>query len=135
MGTAGTRRNIETVKGMYESFANGDIESIGAIMAPEIELRLPRGFADGGTVFGFDKIVDTVFSRQAADWENVSVVPGRYVEDGDTVVALYEWSGTARDTGTSVAFDGVHVFDFEEGTVARWTSYADTALFNAALEP
>lgn len=133
VGKSGTQRNLEPVRGLYESFGKGDIERIGAIMSPEIQLRLPRGFADGGSVFGFDEIVDTVFSRKRADWAHVSVVPERYVTDGETVVAFYTWSGTTRETGKSVAFEGAHVFDFDDGTVARWTSYADTPLFNAPL--
>lgn len=64
----------------------------------------------------------------------VSVVPERYVEAGDTVVALHTWRGTATKTGTSVEYPNVHVFEFEDGKIVQWRSYADTALFNAALD-
>lgn len=126
--------NERAVRRLYESFASGDIEGIRAIVSSDIEFHMPGGFADGGTFYGFDEIVDNVFARQRKDWENVSVVPARYITDGDAVVALFEWSGTASETGKSVVFEGAHVFDFEDGTIARWRAYADTAMFNAALE-
>ncbi len=78
------RTNAGTVQELYDSFAEGDIESIREIMDPD--------------------------------------------------VALLTWSGTYSDTGRSVEFGGAHVFDFEDGRIVRWTSYADTASFNAALE-
>jgi len=31
-----------------------------------------------------------------------------------------------------VHFRGAHVFDFRNGKITRWTSYADSALFNEA---
>lgn len=126
--------NLETVRGMYDSFAEGDIEAIGDIMDPDVELHEPEGIAGGGTHHGFDEIVENVFSRLGSEWKDVSVVPERYVADGDTVVALQTWSGTYRQTGKSVEFPGAHVFDFEDEKVVQWRSYADTALFNAALE-
>lgn len=131
-----TTENLETVRGLYDSFAEGDIEAIRDIMDSDVELHEPEGFAvaGAGTHHGFDEIVEKVFSRIADGWVDVSVVPERYVADGDTVVALQTWSGTNIETGKSVELAGVHVFDFEDGKIVQWTSYADTALFNDALE-
>ena len=126
--------NRETVKGLYESFAEGDIEAIRDIMDPDVELHEPKGIAGGGTHHGFDEIVENVFSRLGNEWVDVSVVPERYVADGDTVVALHTWSGSYSKTGKSVAYPNAHVFEFEDGKIVQWRSYADTALFNAALE-
>lgn len=134
MPTPTTTDNLETVKGLYESFAEGDFEAIRDTMAPDVELHEPEGLAGGGTHHGFDDIVENVFSRIGTEWEDVSVVPERYVADGDTVVVLHTWRGTARKTGTSVEYPNAHVFDFEDGKIVQWTSYADTAVFNAALE-
>lgn len=95
---------------------------------------MPDGFVNGGMFHGFDEIVTNVFARQGEEWENVSVIPERYVADGDTLIALYMWSGTSSATGKSVEFEGVHIFDFEDEKTVQWTSYADTALFNATLK-
>ena len=129
-----TTENLETVKGLYESFAEGDIEAIRSLMDPHVELHEPKGIAGGGTHHGFDEIVENVFSRLGTQWVDVSVVPEQYVADGNTVVALHTWRGTYSKTGKTVEYPNAHVFDFKEGKIVQWRSYADTALFNAALE-
>lgn len=127
--------NLAAVQGLYASFAEGDIEGIRDIMDPDVKLHEPRGLGFGsGSHHGFDDIVENVFSRIGNEWVDVSVVPERYVADDNTVVALQTWSGTNVETGKSVKSSGAHVFDFEDGKIVQWTSYADTALFNAALE-
>jgi ketosteroid isomerase-like protein len=128
------KTNTERVQELYDSFAEGDFETIRDIMDPDVELHEPKGIAGGGTQHGFDEIVENVFSKIGTEWEDVSVVPDRYVADGDTVVVLLTWSGTASKTGKSVEYPNAHVFDFEDGKIVQWRSYADTALFNAALE-
>lgn len=127
--------NVEIVKGMYESFAEGDIEAVTATWASDIEFTEPEGFVTGGGTFhGSDEMIENVFAALANDWEEVSVVPEQFVDGGDTVVALFTWCGTYTETGKSVEFPGIHVFEFDDGRIARWRSYADTALFNAATE-
>jgi len=134
MSDTTTTENLETVKGLYESFGEGDIEAIRDSMDSDVELHEPKGIAGGGVHHGFDEIVENVLSRLGTEWVDVSVVPERYIADGDTVVVLHSWSGTYSKTGKSVEFPNAHVFDFEDGKIVRWRSYADTALFNAARE-
>lgn len=134
MSSLATDSNIGTVKGMYESFAEGDIEAVAATWASDIEFNEPEGFIGGGTFHGSDEIIENAFGVMANVWKEVSVVPEQFVEGGDTVVALYTWSGTSTETGKSVEFPGAHVFKFKDGKIARWRSYGDTALFNAALK-
>lgn len=128
------KTNTERVQNLYESFAMGDFEAMRDLMQLDVELHEPKGIVGGGTHHGFDEIVENVFSRIGNEWEDVSAVPERYVEDGDTVVALLTWSGTSSRTGQSVEYPNAHVFDFEDKRIVQWRSYADTALFNAALE-
>jgi ketosteroid isomerase-like protein len=134
MASPSAKSNVETVKGMYESFAEGDIDAVTATWDATIELREPEGIIGGGTLHGQEEILENLFANLATDWTDVSVVPERFVDGGDTVVALTTWAGTYIETGKSVEFRGAHVFDFEDEMIVRWTSYADTALFNAALE-
>jgi len=126
--------NTKIVRRLYGSFAEGDIDAVRTLVDPDVELREPQGIVGGGTIRGFDEIVENVFEGLANDWEDISVTPERFVAEAETVVALLTWSGTYRATGKSVTYRGAHVFDFEDGAIVRWTSYADTALFNAALE-
>lgn len=126
------KSNVETVRGLYESFAEGDIDAVVDTWAPDIELIEPEGLVGSGTFHGADEILENVFAGLANDWEDVSVTPERFIDGGNTVVALITWSGTNIETGRSAEFRGAHIFDFKNGTITRWTSYADSALFNAA---
>jgi len=128
------KTNTERVQELYDYFAAGDMEAIRDIMDSDVELHMPKGIAGGGTFNGFDEIAENVFSVLGNEWEDVSVVPDRYVADGDTVIVLLTWSGTYSETGKSVEYPAAHAFDLEDGTIVQWTSYADTAVFNAALE-
>lgn len=134
MAKSEMQSNVETVKGMYKSFAEGDIDAVTATWGATIELREPEGIVGGGTLHGKDEILENLFAGLADDWTDISIIPQRFVDGGDTVVALTKWSGTYIATEKSVEFRGAHVFDFNDGKIVRWTSYGDTALFNAALE-
>lgn len=118
---------------MYESFAESDIEAVVATWAPDIELVESEGAVVGGIYHGLDEVIG-VFRAVADTLEEASVVPERYIDGGDTVVALGTASGTSTETGTSIEFPFAHVFDFDDGKISRWISYFDTALFNATLE-
>lgn len=126
------RRNVEIVCGLYESFADGDIDAVVDTWAPDVELIESEGLIGSGTFRGADAIVENVFDGMANDWIDVTVTPERYIDGGETVVALVTWSGTNVETGTSTEFEAAHVFDLEDGRITRWTSYADSALFNQA---
>lgn len=128
------KSNAETIQGLYESFAVGDINAVIDTWAPDIELIESEGLIGSGTFCGVDEILENVFSGLANNWKDVSVTPERYIDGDSVVVALITWSGTNVETGKSTEFRGVHVFDFENGKIARWTSYADSALFNAASQ-
>ena len=48
---------------------------------------------------------------------------------------LGTYSGVHAETGNSVKFAVAHVYEFDDGKVVRFTTFADTALYNAATEP
>lgn len=132
MTKSGAESNVKIVRELYGSFSEGDIDAVVDSWAPTIELVEPGGMVGSGTFRGAEEIVENVFSGLASDWKDVSVTPERFIVGGDTVVALILWSGTNVETGTSTEFRGAHVFDFDNGRINQWTSYADSALFNAA---
>lgn len=133
MSTAKSMSNVEVVESMYESFANGDMEAVVAMWNKDIGLHEPEGIGVGGTYRGQEEIVE-LLTTIAEMHEEMSATPERYINSGDTVVALGTGSGISAETGKSVEFPFAHVFDFEDGKISRWTSYIDTALFNAAHE-
>jgi ketosteroid isomerase-like protein len=51
----------------------------------------------------------------------------RFIEQGDTVIALGRFILRANATGWDAVSDWVHVWDMKNGNVARFTAYIDTA--------
>lgn len=125
--------NVAVVESMYESFSNGDMEAVVTMWNEDIELHEPEGIVVGGIHRGQEEVLE-LLTTVAGMYEEMSATPERYVNSGDTVVALGTGSGTSAETGKSVEFPFAHVYDFEDGKISRWTSYIDTALFNAAHE-
>jgi ketosteroid isomerase-like protein len=61
-------------------------------------------------------------------WDGFSAVPSEFVEQGPTVIALGEYSGTYKATGKSFSAPFAHVWKFADGKVISYNQYTDTAL-------
>jgi ketosteroid isomerase-like protein len=57
-----------------------------------------------------------------------SAVPSEFVEDGATVVALGEYSGTFKATGKGFRAPFAHVWKLGHGKVISFHQYTDTAV-------
>ena len=73
--------------------------------------------------------------RAFAEWDGFTVVPGEFVRDGATVVALGEYSGTCKATGKHFMAPFAHVWKFGAGKAASLHQHTDTAAQLAAMQP
>jgi hypothetical protein len=133
MSSTATQSNLEVVKGAYDAFARGAIDEVIAVMAEDVEWIEPEGSVDGGTYRGPDAVVENVFVRLGTDWEGFEAEPERFVADGDTVVAIGQYRGTARGTGERLSSPFAHVVDLEDGVMVRFEVFSDSATWNRAL--
>ena len=83
------KTNTERVQELYDSFAEGDFETIRDIMDPDVELHEPKGIAGGGTQHGFDEIVENVFSKIGTEWE---VFRSFQIDTSQTVISSLSFS-------------------------------------------
>lgn len=60
--------------------------------------------------------------------------PGRFVDGGETIVAIGTYSGTHSETGESFEAAFTHVWDLEDGQVIELQQYIDTVRYTAPLE-
>ena len=124
--------SLQLVRGLYESFARGDLAGVLAQFDPQIVWLEAAGFPSvGGRHLGHQG-VQAALTRVAEDWENLTVAPREYVGDGDLIVVLGETSGTFRKTGRSFKSPFAHTLRLRDGKVIEWQAYIDTALANAA---
>ena len=125
--------NLETIRRAYEAFARGDVPAVLAVLAADVKWTEAEGFPYGGTYTGPDAVLKGVFMRLGTEWENFGAVPSEFIEQGDTVVALGQYSGKYKDTGRSFSAPFAHVWSFKSAKVVRFRQYTDTALVQAVL--
>lgn len=121
--------NLDTVKGVYAAFSAGDIPAVLGVMSPgivwnEAENNLP--LAQGNPYVGPQAVLEGVFIRLGEEFDGFTVVPERYLADGDTVVMSGRYTAVARATGLPVNPQVVHVWTFDDGKVASFQQHADT---------
>lgn len=126
--------SADVVKGLYDSFAKGDIQSVLAAFDDKIEWREADNFlyADGNPFIGPDAIVQGVLSRLPQDFAGFSVNAERIIDGGDTVAVEGRYRGTYKATGTPVDAEFCHVWTLEGGKVKAFQQYTDTAQFREA---
>ena len=128
------RDNLETVRGAYAAFARGDVPAVIEVLAHDIEWTEAEGFPYGGTYTGPDAVLHNVFMKLGTEWKGFTAVPHEFVTEGDTVVALGQYSGTNNGTGKSFTAPFAHVWSFRDGTIVRFRQFTDTAVVRQALE-
>jgi ketosteroid isomerase-like protein len=123
--------NIDTVKAIYQAFATGDIPFVLGVFDPQIEWNEAENFlyADRNPYVGAQAILDGVFARLGAEWDNFSATPEEIVGSAETVVSFGRYRGTFKKNGAAVNAQFVHVFKFRNGKAVRFQQYTDTAQF------
>jgi len=118
----------EVVEGVYAAFAKGDVPAVFGVMALDIQWNEAEGFPlYDGTFVGPDEVLNKVFMRLGEIGPNFAAVPHQIIADGDTVVALgdYSWDKPAGDGRDEVKM--VHVSTVTDGKVTAFQQHTDTA--------
>lgn len=126
--------NTEIIRGVYAAFAVGDVPGVLSALDPEVSWTEAEGFPYGGTYVGPQAVLEGVFMRLGGEWEGFAAVPHEYVSEGETVVAMGDYSGKYNATGKSFKTPFVHVWKFQGGKVISFQQLTDTAVVNRALE-
>ena len=123
--------NVNTVRGLYESFGLGDVPSVLGKMDKGIEWNEAENFiyADRNPYVGPQAILEGVFMRLGTEWEGFSVTPEEWMDAGNRVVVLGTYAGTHRGTSKRVRAQFAHVWSLKEGRVVRFQQYTDTKQF------
>ncbi|MEJ8566479.1 nuclear transport factor 2 family protein [Elongatibacter sediminis] len=127
--------NLDSVRGIYQAFAAGDVPAIVASFAPDIRWSEAEGGPYGGVSVGPDAVLGNVFMKIGAEWDGYAAVPEEFVAQGSTVVVLGQYSGTYKATGKSFSAPFAHVWKFEDGKVAEFQQHTDTVLHQRPLQP
>ena len=126
--------NADIIRTLYESFKTGDIPAVLGAFDENISWTEAEGFPHGGTYVGANAILENVFMNLGSEWEGFSAVPAEYVDGGDTIVALGNYSGKYVKTGKSMSnVPFAHVWTLANGKVTKFVQYTDTLKVSEAL--
>lgn len=125
--------SVETVRKFYSSLAAGDAPAAFALLEPEIEWSEAEQSPYEGTFRGAPQIVEGVFQRIGADFDNFAAAPEEFVGQGDRVAVFGRYSGVARTSGKPLSAPFVHSWTVRDGKIARFVQYTDTGIWKTAL--
>lgn len=121
-----TVSNVETIQELYRLFAARDNEGVRRLMSPDIHWVQMDGFPNGGHHVGPDAVFARVFAGFREQWASFRTTVERYVDGGDTVVALGQYEGTHGATKRAMQAAFAHVYRLEAGRIVRFDQYTDT---------
>jgi uncharacterized protein len=117
---------VETVRELYRAFAQRDSETIRRIFDPEIEWNQMDGWPNGGRYVGTDQVLNQVFAKFRAHWDEWGAEVDEYLDAGGVVIALGHYSGRGKRTGKAVRAAFAHVYTLRSGQIVKFVQYADT---------
>lgn len=133
---AGVADAIAAVRTFYDAVGRGDVAGVVASLHPELEWTEAQRFPYySGTWRSPQEVVERLLVPLRRDWTDFSATPDEFVVQGDRVVTLGHYAGTARETGRTMRAPFAHVWTVRDGRLARFDMYTDTALVLEALRP
>ncbi len=125
--------NVELVKNLYQAFAQGDVPTVLQSFDENIEWTEAEGFPYGGTYRGGAAILENVFMKLATEWDGYRVAPDEFLDAGERIVALGNYSGSYKTTVKSMKVPFAHVWALEDGKVKKFVQYTDTLKVSEVL--
>jgi ketosteroid isomerase-like protein len=125
--------NKQIIENAYKSFASGDIPGLLETFDENIEWTEAEGFPYGGTYTGANAILENVFMKLGSEWEGFSAVPGEFLDAGDNIVALGNYSGKYNTSGKNMKVPFAHVWTLRDGKIVKFVQYTDTLKVSEAL--
>ena len=124
--------NVDVIKRLYKAFAEGDSDSVCALLDPSVEWIESDGIPYGGIFKGYEAVLNGVFAKIGAEWDNFTAHVDQFIDAGDVVVTLGTDSGTYKATGQKMRAPTASIWTLKDGKVVKFRQYIDTlAVVNA----
>ena len=117
------------IENMYKAFSVGNVPAVLSAMDDHIVWNEAEGnaYADGNPYKGPDAVLNGVFARLGAEWENFSLAGIKLHEMADNqVLATLRYHGKYLKTGTSIDAQAAHLWTLKDGKVIGFQQYVDT---------
>jgi len=124
--------NVDVIKRLYRAFSEGDLDAVFDMIDPHVEWIESAGIPYGGVFKGHEAILNGVFAKIGAEWDNFTADVDQFIGSGDIVVTLGSDSGTFKATGKTMTAATASVWTLKNGKVVKFRQYIDTlAVVNA----
>ena len=111
--------NVETVRRIYEQWAEGNFRAGVELYDPLILLVHGLGFPESGTYLGLDGVRDYTATFLEA-WERMTIEAEEIFDVGDSVVAKVVQRAIGRESGIEPAeLEYFQIWSFRGGRVIR----------------
>jgi ketosteroid isomerase-like protein len=124
-------KNVETIRNAYAAFSRGDLATVLAAFADDIQWITPGTTVMAGERRGKEEVAG-FFRTLEEQWEFLAFEPREYIASGDRVVALGRYDVRSRSTGRTAASHWAMVWTFRDGQATRFQEYTDTATLESA---
>jgi hypothetical protein len=125
--------NVDIIKSLYQAFEQGDISSVFDVLDPNVEWIESEGIPYGGTFIGHEAVLNGVFQKIGAEWDNFQAHVDEFIDAGNTVITLGFDSGTYKATGKSIRAATASIWTLKHGKVVKFVQYIDTLKVVTAL--
>jgi ketosteroid isomerase-like protein len=122
--------NVEAVQAIYAAFGRGDVQAILDRLAPDVtwtEVGRPGDYPAFGARTGHAQVLE-FFHHVAATADFTDFEVASIDAAGDKVFVEGRNARVMKATGRIAESPWLHVFTFEDGKVARFVDYIDTAV-------
>ena len=129
LGILSSPDNVPIIQKLYDDFAKGDIEAVGAAMDAKIEWNEAENFpyADGNPYIGFDAILEGVFGRIGAEWDYWDLTDLNYHDiTNNKVLVTGRYQGKYKKNGATINLQMAHLWDLKDNKVTKFHQFADT---------
>jgi len=122
----GTQENLQVVKDGYAAYGRGDLASLLALLAEDVEWIIPgAGLPLAGTYRGREGAAN-FFQKLAAESEVLDFQPREFVADGDRVLVLGSERVKVKATNRTIEVDWIMAFTLRNGRITKFREYTDT---------
>lgn len=128
-------KSIDLVRGLYSSFASGDLPGFLGQLDPRVVWNEAEGFpnSDLNPYVGPEAIVEGVFARLGGDWSDFRVEVGEIVGGEEVVTMFGRYRGRGVKSGRELDAQVAHTWWIQGGKVVRFQQMVDTAHVAASL--
>jgi uncharacterized protein len=118
------QEDVETLRGVYESFNERGVEAIFERLAPQFQVRDRESSPDRETRYGREGLKQ-LFDSYMEAFDAFRLEPEEFIDAGEQIVVSLHQLARGKGSGARVVSRIAHVWTMQEGSAVRLRIFAD----------